>query len=238
MFVPIGTEQAVARRRFPVVTAALITINVIVFLIEAALLLTGGEEALNLFVLRFGVVPAHVTGAQEGAIPAVLTLFTSMFVHGSLLHIGFNMAYLYAFGDNVEDRLGYVRYVIFYLLAGLLGSAAHIASAPASVIPSVGASGAIAGVLAGYIVFFPKGTVRMFLFFGPLSRITRIPALLFIGFWFFTQFLSGISSLGVATAETAGVAYWAHIGGFAGGLLLAFLYRQLLDKPATQVHDR
>jgi membrane associated rhomboid family serine protease/nucleotide-binding universal stress UspA family protein len=153
-----------------------------------------------------------------------------MFVHGSLTHVGFNMLYLLAFGDNVEDRLGWSAFLGFYLLAGLGSALAQLVVDPASSIATVGASGAIAGVLAAYIVLFPKGRVRVFFFLGPLSRTTRLSALVFVGVWFVTQFFNGVASLGVATAETSGVPYWAHIGGFAGGLVLAFLYRCFRDR--------
>jgi membrane associated rhomboid family serine protease len=152
-----------------------------------------------------------------------------MFMHGSISHVGFNMIYLLAFGDNVEDHMGRWRYLLFYFVAGFLASIAQIAVDPASQIPSVGASGAIAGILAAYIVLFPKGTVRMFLFLGPLTRIRRVPALLYVGIWSITQFFNGLGSLGVATAETGGVAYWAHIGGFVAGFGLASLYRKLIN---------
>jgi len=229
MFVPVGTEQLIPRRRFPVVTVALVALNCLVFLWELFLTYTGGQEVLGSFITAFGVVPGAVTSGQDIVIPYFLTPLTSMFVHGSLIHIMFNMVYLLVFGGNVEDRLGRGRYLAFYLLSGLISVGVQVASNPASQIPSVGASGAIAGVLAAYVVLFPSGLVRMFIFMGPLSRVRRVPALGFIGIWFLTQFYSGVASLGVRTAETGGVAYWAHIGGFLGGLALAFAYAQLLE---------
>lgn len=227
MFVPVGTEELTPRQRMPIVTWTLVGVNSLVFLLELFILLAGGDRALSIFMAAFGAIPAAVTGGQSAVIPVYLTLLTSMFVHGSLTHIGFNMLYLVAFGDNVEDRLGHGRYLIFYLLAGLGATFAQIAVDPASPVPTVGASGAIAGVLSGYILLFPKGQVRMFLFLGPFTRITRVPALIYIGFWFISQFFNGIGSLGVATAETGGVAYWAHIGGFVAGLVLVWLYKQI-----------
>jgi membrane associated rhomboid family serine protease len=226
MFVPIGTEEATARRRFPAVTVSLVVLNSLVFLWELFLLLTGGQEALNLFITASGVIPAAVTSGESLVIPFFITPLTSIFVHGGLTHIGFNMIYLLAFGDNVEDRLGRGRFLVFYLLSGLVATLAQIISDPTSVIPTVGASGAIAGVLAAYLVLFPSGRVRMFLFLGPLTRIRRVSALVFIGIWFVTQFFNGVAALGVATAETGGVAYWAHIGGFVAGLVAAWLYRK------------
>ncbi|HKZ83691.1 MAG TPA: rhomboid family intramembrane serine protease [Anaerolineae bacterium] len=241
MFIPVGTEEHTPRQRFPVVTTAIVALNVLVFLVEVFVLYNGGEEALTVFITAFGVVPAAVTTGQSLLIPFFLTPFTSMFVHGSLTHIGFNMLFLLAFGDNVEDRLGRWRYLLFYLLSGLVAAFAQIAVDPASPIPSVGASGAIAGVLAAYLVLFPKGRVRVFFFLGPLSHTTRISAVLFIGFWFVTQFFSGIGSLGVPTAETGGVAYWAHIGGFDAGLVLVLVFRLFLSRrervqAASQTH--
>lgn len=231
MFIPVGTEESTARRGFPVVTTLLVALNSLVFLFELFLLLVGGEQALNTFIAAFGLIPELFSSGQSLLIPFWLTPLTSMFVHGSLTHAGFNMLYLLAFGDNVEDRLGRGPFLLFYLLAGLGGAFAHVIVDPLSPIPTVGASGAIAGVLAAYIVLFPRGRVRVFFFLGPLSRTTRLSALLFVGVWFVSQFFNGVASLGVPTAETSGVAYWAHVGGFAGGLALAFLFRWRLDRP-------
>lgn len=223
---PVGTEEYPQRKRFPVVTAAIVILNIVVFLIELSILLAGGESALDAFFKSYGVVPAAITGGMSSSTPFYLTLFTSMFVHAGFSHLGFNMLYLVAFGDNVEDKLGRLNYIVFYLLSGLAAAFTHIAINPASQVPSVGASGAIAGVLAGYIVLYPKGIVRMLLLFGIFFTITRVSAILFIIFWFITQLFIGVASLGVATAQTGGVAYWAHIGGFITGLVLAFVYRK------------
>lgn len=230
MFFPVGTQESTPRQGFPVVTTVLVVVNSLVFLLELFLLFTGGEQALNTFITVFGLVPELFTRGESLLIPFWLTPFTSMFVHGSLTHIGFNMLYLLAFGDNVEDRLGRGRYVAFYVLSGLVAAMANVIVDPTSPIPTVGASGAIAGVLAGYILLFPRGKVRVFFFLGPLSHTTRLSALLFVGVWFVTQFFNGVASLGVATVETAGVAYWAHIGGFAGGLVLTFLFKLFLGR--------
>jgi len=232
MFIPIGTEEYTPRQRFPIVTLTIVAINVLVFLLEMFLLFAGGEDALGMFITAFGVVPAAVTTGTSIVVPFFLTLFTSMFVHSGLTHIGFNMLYLLAFGDNVEDLLGWWRYLIFYLLTGLIASLAQIAVDPASKIPSVGASGAIAGVLGGYLLLFPRGQVRVLFFLGPLSHVTRVAAIIYIGFWFVTQFFSGVASLGVQTAETGGVAYWAHIGGFVGGMVLMLLFTVFLRRSA------
>lgn len=207
-------------------TAAIVLLNILVFIYEVSIIITTNEGALNNFITAYGVIPAAVISGQSIHIPFYLTLFTSMFVHAGLAHLGFNMVFLMAFGDNVEDRLGPWNYLIFYLISGLAATFAHIAVNPTSQIPSVGASGAIAGVLSGYILFFPKGIVRMLLFIGPFITVTRIPAMIFIGFWFVVQLIIGIASLGAETAQTGGVAYWAHIGGFAAGFVLALLYRR------------
>ncbi len=221
---PISDDPG-PRRLAPVVTVTLILINVAVFVYELSL----GERIDGLF-RSAGVVPLEFARNQDipPAAPAGVyysTLLTSMFLHGGLLHIAGNMLFLWIYGDNVEDRLGHGRFILFYLLCGLVASATHIFFNWGSQIPSVGASGAIAGVLAGYLVLFPKATVRTLLFLGPFITMTRVPALILIGFWFITQLFSGVTSLGV-TEQTSGVAFWAHIGGFVAGLLLVFLLRQ------------
>jgi membrane associated rhomboid family serine protease len=222
MFVPLQTQQAEPLHRFPVVTVIVIAINVAVFALQVVLVVAGGQAALNDFVATFGVVPAEIVAGQE-----LHTLLTAMFVHAGLLHIGFNMLYLWVFGGNIEDHIGRVPFVVFYLGAGLAATLAQIAVNPSSQVPTVGASGAVAGVLSGYVVLHPRGRVRMFLFLGPFSRIRLVPALAFIALWFITQLWSGVASLGVETAETGGVAYWAHLGGFLTGLVLAAVYRLL-----------
>lgn len=226
MFIPIGTEEATKRHTFPIITVVIVVLNSLVFLFELFLLFMGGDRALAVFIRNFGVVPASITSGQS-----IYTLVTAMFVHGSLTHVGFNMLYLLAFGDNIEDRLGHWRYLIFYLLTGLLASLVQVAFNPGSQVPSVGASGAIAGVLGSYLLLFPKSRVRVFFFLGPLSHTTRISAMFYVGFWFVTQFFSGLLSLGVATAETGGVAYGAHIGGFIAGLGMAFVFKLFTPKP-------
>jgi membrane associated rhomboid family serine protease len=226
MFFPVGTHESPPRRRFPLVTTVLVLLNSLIFLYEFYLLFTVGDQALNEFITVYGLVPERFVSGQSLQFPYWLTPFSSMFVHGGLTHVGFNMLYLLAFGDNVEDRLGPVRYVLFYLLSGLAAALAHTYIDPGSPVPTVGASGAVSGVLAGYILLFPSGRVRVFFFLGPFSRTTRLSALVFVGFWLVSQLFYGVASLGVATAETAGIAYWAHIGGFAAGFILAFLFRR------------
>ena len=220
-FFPIGDDNT-QRRTIPFVNYALIAINVAVFLYQIA-----NPE----FTLGYSVVPAEITQGRDivGTVqrglrlapspsPIYLTLLSSMFMHGGFLHIGGNMLYLWIFGDNVEDRMGHLKYLIFYLLCGVLASATHIFFSPNSLIPSLGASGAIAGVLGAYLILFPRQGVRIIQF----GFITEVPAVIVIGFWGLLQFVSGFGSLG---REGGGVAYMAHIGGFVAGVLLVFLFR-------------
>ena len=227
MFAPVGTEEIIPRRTFPTVTAIIVAINILVFLYQAFILITEGEEGLNAMIQAVALVPGLVTEGQSVVLPFYLTFFTAMFVHGGLLHIASNMIYLVVFGDNVEDLMGPVLYLFFYLLCGLAASVAQIAADPTSMIPNVGASGAIAGVLAGYLLLLPTGTVRILFFLPPFSRIARIPALFFISLWFILQIFGGAMSLG-SSSESGGVAYWAHVGGFLAGLALAFVYKQIM----------
>ena len=229
MFAPVGTEEIRPRRTFPAVTAIIVAINILVFLYQAFVLITRGEEGLNAMIQAVALVPGLVTEGQSVVLPFYLTFFTAMFVHGGLLHIASNMIYLVVFGDNVEDLMGPVLYIVFYLLCGLAASVAQIAADPTSMIPNVGASGAIAGVLAGYLLLLPTGTVRILFFLPPFSRIARIPALFFISLWFILQIFGGAMSLG-STSESGGVAYWAHVGGFLAGLALAFVYKQIMRR--------
>lgn len=229
MFAPVGTEEIIPRRTFPAVTAIIVAINILVFLYEAFIFITEGEEGLNAMIQAMALVPGLVTSGQSLVLPFYLTFFTAMFVHGGLLHIASNMIYLAVFGDNVEDLMGPVLYLVFYLLCGLAASVAQIAADPTSMTPNIGASGAIAGVLAGYLLLLPTGTVRIFFFLPPFSRIARIPALFFISLWFILQILSGVMQLG-STSDGGGVAYWAHVGGFLAGLALAFVYKQIMRR--------
>jgi membrane associated rhomboid family serine protease len=213
------------RRLFPAVTLTLIVVNVLVFIYEIGL----GDRG-DAFLQAFGAVPAEIVSGRDQPPPAplgnpYLTLFTSMFLHGGFLHIASNMIYLWVFGDNVEEAFGHLGYLLFYLVCGVLAALAQVAIDPSSTIPSVGASGAIAGVLGAYLVIFGSSRVRTLVFLGPIILLPRIPAMLLIGFWFFTQLISGIGLLSDRTHQTGGVAFWAHIGGFVAGLVLALLFR-------------
>jgi membrane associated rhomboid family serine protease len=214
---PIGTREGKFKQRFQYITLLLFTINVAVFVLEAYILAIGGESALSSFIHRFGVVPSDVTGKnllQTG-------LVTSMFLHAGLLHIAGNMLYFLPFGDNVEDRLGHLRYLLFYLLCGVIASIAYCIFNPHSNMPLLGASGAIAGVLGGYLALYPRGVVKGIVWFFIIIFRLDLPAVVFIGYWFILQVFSSIASFGGAAQETGGVAFMAHVGGFIAGLILA-----------------
>jgi len=203
----------------PVMTWLLIAANVLVFLYMLSL---GSEAALERFYLSFGAVPADITG-RGGVTPAAEypTLFSSMFMHGGWLHLIGNMLYLWIFGDNVEDRMGHGGFLVFYLVSGLAATWTHILLNPASRVPLVGASGAIAGVLGGYLVLFPRARIISLVPLGIFSRLVAVPALLFLPFWFVLQLFSGLGSLG---GDAAGVAFWAHVGGFVAGVVLVRVF--------------
>jgi membrane associated rhomboid family serine protease len=206
--IPIGDDNT-ARRIVPIVTYLLIILNVIVFFLE----LNGG----NVFVEKWAFVPNRFLADPSGQF---ITLFTSMFMHAGWVHLLGNMLYLWIFGDNVEDRFGHGKFIIFYLLCGLGAVFAQLFFSADSVIPMLGASGAISGVLGAYLLLFPQGRVRLYNFYG----VVHAPAILVIGMWIILQLFSGIGSLST-TGETGGVAYMAHIGGFAAGFLLTFIFR-------------
>ena len=205
---PIGDDNS-ARRTVPLVTYALLALNILFFFVE----LTGGDA----FIEKWAFVPSRFLANPGGDF---LTLFTSMFMHAGWVHLGGNMLYLWIFGDNVEDRFGHVQFTIFYLLCGLAATGAQLAFSLGSTIPNLGASGAIAGVLGAYILLFPQGKVRVL----QGQQVIQVPALFVIGLWIVLQFFSGIGSI-ASTAETGGVAYMAHIGGFVAGFGLTFLFR-------------
>jgi membrane associated rhomboid family serine protease len=220
--IPISDDPV--RRGVPVVTVLLIVINVLVFLYQMSL-----GSRLDTFVQAYGAIPLEITTGRD--IPPMapfgnvyLTLLTSMFLHGGWLHLGGDMIYLWVFGDNVEDAFGSFGFLLFYLVCGLAATLLQIMINPTSDLPSIGASGAIAGVLGAYIVMYPTARVRTVLILGFLILIPRIPALFLIGGWFLLQLASGLGQLGIAQ-ETGGVAFWAHVGGFAAGLLIALILR-------------
>jgi membrane associated rhomboid family serine protease len=214
---PIGDENA-GNSIKPYVNWALIAICVIVFLYEMIL----PERQLEAFFFQFGAIPAEVTQFQN-----LYTVLTSMFVHGGIAHIFGNMLFLYIFGDNIEDAMGHLPYLLFYLLCGFAAAATQILLSPNSTIPIIGASGAISGVMGAYIVLFPQGKVRTIVVFGVIG-VVLVPAWVMIGIWFALQLFSGFASLGAA--DVGGVAFWAHVGGFIAGAILVWLFR---DKDAV-----
>ena len=209
----------------PIITYFIIALNVVVFLYE---LMVGGQSqgALNAFVAEFGVIPRHevaVLTGQSSLSPAaaILPIFTSMFLHGGWLHIIFNMWWLWIFGDNIEDYLGHFKYLVFYLVTGFVAALVHIALNLTSRVPTVGASGAIAGVMGAYIVLYPRGKVLTLVFLIVFVTFWWLPAWLFLGYWFLIQFISGAAtSIATTSQSTGGVAVWAHVGGFLAGIVL------------------
>lgn len=203
---PIGDDNS-TRRTIPLVTYVLIVMNVLFFFVE----LSGGDA----FIEKWAFVPSRFLANPSGDF---LTILTSMFMHGGWLHLGGNMLYLWIFGDNVEDRFGHVKFIIFYLVCGVAATFAQLAFSTGSNVPNLGASGAIAGVLGAYIVMFPQGKVNVLMGRG----VIPMPALVVIGLWIVLQLFSSIGSIGTSV-QTGGVAYMAHVGGFLAGLVLTFV---------------
>jgi membrane associated rhomboid family serine protease len=205
----------------PVVNTLLVAINVIAFFYELSL----GRD-IEQFLRQFGVVPVDIMGDQTVSLfDRVRPLVTSMFLHGGWLHLIGNMLFLWVFGDNVEDRFGHFRYLLFYLAGGFAASLAHILFNADSTVPTIGASGAVAAVLGAYSFLFPGARVLALVPLGFFLQTMEIPAKLFLGLWFVLQFLSGATSLAVSrAAQAGGVAWWAHIGGFLFGFLLALAF--------------
>ncbi|HEY3268875.1 MAG TPA: rhomboid family intramembrane serine protease [Armatimonadota bacterium] len=215
------------RSTFPIVTLALIGVNVLVFLLQQ-LAPVGSYAFMMVPSVLTGAGPGQISSAQgtfllppPGLHPVWLTIFSSMFMHGGLMHIGGNMLYLWIFGDNIEDDLGHFKYLFFYLAVGFVASVAHVVSGPTSTIPTLGASGAIAGVMGGYILLHPRTDVHCLVPFGALSTLMRVPAWIVLGVWFVYQVL--LNQLG-QQGGGGGVAYAAHIGGFVAGLILIKLF--------------
>ena len=207
MLFPIGDDNS-ARRTVPVVTYGLIALNVLFFFVE----MSGGEP----FIRQWSVVPRRLVENPAGDF---VTIFTSMFMHGGWMHLLGNMLYLWIFGDNVEDQMGHAKFLIFYLICGIAATVAQVAFSANSTVPNLGASGAIAGVLGAYLIMFPKGQVRVMMGRG----VVNMPAVMVLGLWILLQFVNGVGSI-ANTAETGGVAYMAHIGGFVAGLVLAKIF--------------
>lgn len=214
----------------PFINYLLILVNILVFVFELSL----EDRALNRFLMEYAVVPAklwpvfnHVLNGDLGALPLLLPLLSAMFLHGGFLHVAGNMLYLWIFGDNIEDRLGHFGYLCFYLLCGVFASLVQSVFSPESMIPSLGASGAIAGVLGAYIVKFPRVQVQAIFPIGFIPIPFKISAVWLLGFWFVQQAFNGVASVGTRTmtgVEQGGVAYWAHASGFVIGALIAVLF--------------
>jgi len=212
---PVGDDNT-QRRTFPVVTFVLIGLNVLFFLVE----LSGGDQ----FITDWAFIPARFSQSPE---TNAVTIFSAMFMHGGWLHLFGNMLFLWIFGDNVEDRFGHLKFLIFYLLAGTAATFAQFAVSPGSGVPNVGASGAIAGVLGAYILMFPQSRVNVLV--G--RQIVAMPAFVVLGLWIALQLVSGVGTIGYTdeSADMGGIAYMAHIGGFVSGLLMTFLFRGSSD---------
>lgn len=220
----IPLKDTIPSERFPVTTIFLIMANIAVFFYEISL----GPQLPEL-VKFAGVVPSRFFNPQLNVSPGFLEryfpIFTSLFLHGGWVHLLGNMLYLWIFADNIEGRLGHFKFLTFYLLCGLGASLAHIFANPTSSMPSIGASGAIAGILGAYFILYPKSRiitlVPIFFFF----QIIELPAFIFLGVWFLMQFFSGVLTLGPRTAQAGGIAWWAHIGGFLSGIFLIILLK-------------
>lgn len=236
----IPLKDDVPSRSTPLITVMLIALNILAFLYQLSLEMNGaapghrgGLDAAEAFVYEFGVIPCRLTGSCPAAsLPArvddfphpLVTIFTAMFLHGGLVHLAGNMLYLWVFGDNVEDTLGHGRFFVFYLTCGVLAAVGQTVIGPTSLVPMIGASGAISGVLGAYLLLFPRARILMLVTFGFFIRFIYFPAILVLGFWIVVQFLAGYSALG-ARGESGGVAWFAHIGGFLAGLVLVLLVR-------------
>ena len=227
----IPLRDDVPSRSVPLVTIALIVLNVLVYLYEVSLGV-GGDGAANAFIFEFGAMPCRLTGACAGLddFPSPLvTVFTSMFMHSvNPMHVVGNMLYLWIFGDNVEDALGHGRFLVFYLVAGVAAAIAQTLTAPRSHVPMIGASGAVSGVLGAYLFLFPYARVHVLLIFGFFIRPVHVPAIIVLGFWIVVQFLNGLITVSASAhgrVEAGGIAWFAHIGGFLAGIVLLFLMR-------------
>jgi membrane associated rhomboid family serine protease len=235
----IPLRDDVPSRTVPFVNVGLIVLNALAFFYELSL-----GDGVERFVYKAAVVPSLFTG-KDGALgvgeivstsldPALGgRVLLSMFLHGGWAHFLGNMLYLWIFGDNVEDRMGHFRYILFYLLCGWTASYAHVWASPASGVPAIGASGAIAGVLGAYLTLYPHARVVTLLPLGLFTQLVKVPAFLFLGFWFLQQFLYGALTV-AESAQTGGVAWWAHIGGFAAGFVLVWLFQKRGRRPPAR----
>jgi membrane associated rhomboid family serine protease len=219
-------------RRMPILTWGLILINVLVFLWEMSL----SPEQLHSAFLDISVVPRNISAAPF-SIEAFFDAVRSMFLHGGYDHIFGNMLYLYLFGDNIEDRLGKILFLVVYFISGFVAVAAQVIIDPNSTVPLIGASGAIAGVLGGYLILFPTVKVRGIVALGRIGSMTELPAFIVLGFWFVLQVINGVASLGAAQYG-GGVAFFAHIGGFVAGLLLTVIFMNIVKQAPQDARNQ
>jgi len=204
--------------RFPYVTIGIIISNILIFLLEII-----SPPGMEKTVYAYGAVPQYIlTFEKFQPIHPALTVFTAMFMHGGLFHLGGNMLYLWIFGNNIEDKLGHLRFIIFYIFCGITAAYSHALIDPHSLTPMIGASGAISGILGAYLLLFPRAGVYTLIFLGFFVQVVKIPALIVIGFWAIVQFINGLVSTGLV--KQGGVAWFAHIGGFITGLLTIKLW--------------
>ena len=219
----IPLRDANPTRRTPYVMLAIVIACFVAFAWELGLMASGGETALDDFITKWGVVPADLSAAWnhgDYVSRETATLVTSQFLHGSWLHLLGNMLYLWIFGNNVEDRFGHVGFRLFYLVGGALAGVSQVVVDPTSTVPTIGASGAIAATLGAYFVLFPRARVTSLVFLGFFYQLIDVPAVIVLGFWFVLQLIDGLTSLGVVQGG-GGVAFFAHIGGFVAGAVLA-----------------
>ena len=219
----IPLRDANPTRSTPIVTVALIVACFVAFAFELGKLASGGTEALDAFVTEWGIVPAELTAAwSSGSALTVetLTLITSQFLHGGWLHLLGNLLFLWIFGNNVEDRLGRFRFLLFYLVGGAVAGLTQVAIDPDSTIPTIGASGAIAATLGAYLVLFPRARITSLVFLGFFYQLIDVPAVIVLVFWFALQLIDGLASIGVTDTAGGGVAFFAHIGGFVFGAVV------------------
>ena len=211
----IPLRDVIPSRTSPVLVITIIALNAVAFLFEQTL----SDRQLTLFVREYGVVPAAFAWGS---------VFTSMFLHGGWMHILGNMLFLWIFGDNVEDRMGHGRFVVFYLICGTVAAVAHVMSEPGSPIPTIGASGAVAGVMGAYLVLYPRSRILTLLPLLIFWRIIEVPAVVFLGLWFVLQLFSGVGTMLMATqgAPAGGIAFWAHVAGFLAGVVLVYAFRR------------
>ncbi|MCK5307634.1 MAG: rhomboid family intramembrane serine protease [Zetaproteobacteria bacterium] len=218
----IPLKDDIPRSTFPFITIAIILINIIVFVYQLSI----GDWGERLFIVRAGAIPYEISHLRDlhppNLVPIPFTIFTALFIHGGIAHLAGNMIYLWIFGDNIEDKLGHLRFLLFYLIAGMIATLAHVLLAPASHTPMIGASGAIAGILGAYLILFPRATVSTLIFLFIFIDIVKIPALVFLVLWFAFQLMS--------SGHGGNIAWYAHIGGFIAGVILIKLFMRRKGK--------